>query len=646
MVEVFFTRGFPMKQASLKTRLNTRLFVLLFGIGLLFSFSLHYYLKGLMAAEVEEKAHLVFSNLLAVQTYVRETLRPVMYKSLPEGAFIMEGMSTSYVTRMVMSDLNMAKNQFTYRRVALDPRNPDFYANELEQELIRFFQNNPDIQIHSQFIENDGDKYFLMARPAVFEKPCLVCHGQPQEAPNVLLNRYGDERGFYRKEGEIGGLDSLIMPVERESAAIRRVTLGFVIIFCCGTLVILGVNHFFFDRIMILNIGRLTEVMRNRFPDEADKTLVRESAEGNEIDQMIADIERLADLLHDARNQLAAYAANLESIFEGIADPLFLLNSRGEIVFDNSSAKQLAEGISGSDAYLADILGLRELTEDFGKEIIQKEVVLPDRRSIILRAYPLKARNAFGQTVVYARDNTLEKKMTAQFQQSEKAVALGLLASGLAHEINNPLGVILCYTRLLWDDGKSPHAEDLDIIIRHTLQAQRVLRDLMRFAQPKAEVFSYVNFAEIAGFIARVFSIKAAKQGISITVDCPPDLPPVRGTISALEQILTNLIINALDALENRTSETQGEIIVSAHHEQETGEVVLTVQDNGPGIAEENLNRVFDPFFTTKQLGRGTGLGLSVVYGLVMDLGGQITVENRDGAVFSFRLKTEEAEDV
>ncbi len=178
-----------MKHSNLQTKLVARLLLGLVGFALLFAFSLNYYLRALMETEVADKARIIFANLLAVQTYVRETLRPVMYSIVPAQDFVIEAMSTSYVTRKVMSDLNMARDQFSYRRVSLDPRNPEYAANEMEREFIREFQCDPSKQIRSQFRLIDGEESYVSARPVVFKKSCLSCHGNPEDAPAVMLAR-------------------------------------------------------------------------------------------------------------------------------------------------------------------------------------------------------------------------------------------------------------------------------------------------------------------------------------------------------------------------------------------------------------------------------------------------------------------------
>lgn len=791
-----------MRKPGLKTKLTARLLFVLLGMGLLVALSLQYYLNALVRTEVANKARLIFDNLLAVQTYVRETLRPIMYEVLPPGAFVIETMSNSYITRKVMSDLNMARDQFTYRRVALDPRNPQYAPTEMEREIIAYFQKNPEVQTLSRFERLGGEECYIAARPVVFQKSCLDCHGRPENAPTVMLARYGRERGFGRQEGEIAGLDMLVLPVEREAAATRQVTITFVLLFSCGMLVILGFTHFFVDRLMLQNIGRLNELLRRRFPEEASSTLNGPRRKGDEIESMVADMERFADHLHAAREKLADYAANLEakvedrttalrleanarradvqlfldmlalfakdldrkrlldralevvadrfgaasaayhclfsgdvypwpateaplaldaaqqgdvmeglghfqpgaatvpvvaitelrgalvlmwrtpeelpprerevllavgrqlgialenleaieslwqrkavleSIFEGIADPLFLVGAGGEVVHANESAHHLLQTLTDPDRKGPRVLRLAQLSaaaEAAGSRAVQQDILLPDGRSLSLRAYPLSGLGGAGRTIVYARDTTVEKTMLARLQQGEKALAVGKLAAGLAHEINNPLGVILCYARLLRDDARGPHAEDLDIIIRHTLQAQKVLQDLMRFARPKPETVGPVNLAEIVGFIARVFQVRAERQHVRLVVDLAPGLPPILGDAAGLEQILTNTIVNSMDALEGSGAEGAGCITIAAHPDAAPGYVTLTIADNGPGIPEEHLSRIFDPFFTTKAVGRGTGLGLAVVYGLVRDMDGTIDVKSRDGAVFTIRLRS------
>jgi C4-dicarboxylate-specific signal transduction histidine kinase len=129
-----------------------------------------------------------------------------------------------------------------------------------------------------------------------------------------------------------------------------------------------------------------------------------------------------------------------------------------------------------------------------------------------------------------------------------------------------------------------------------------------------------------------MFSVQAESKSITLEADIPEDLPAVKADGSSLEQVFGNLLINAMDAVEPGN----GRIRLEAS--RENGRLNVSVTDNGHGIPEEHLGSIFDPFFTTKEVGKGTGLGLAVVYGIVKDLGGSISVENGRGAAFKLSL--------
>ncbi len=221
-------------------------------------------------------------------------------------------------------------------------------------------------------------------------------------------------------------------------------------------------------------------------------------------------------------------------------------------------------------------------------------------------------------------------------RRNERMVAVGQLAAGLAHEINNPLGVIRCYAELLQASQAEPQAQDdLSVIVRHTDQARRVVRDLLDFARPRPAQPGPSDLAQVAAATLEVLRPRGKGGRTGISLETEPGLPLVRAGAEALEHILTNLVMNALDAVSD-LPEGAGQVRVSLGLRQ--GKVELRVEDNGPGIAPEHLDRVFDPFFTTKDVGKGTGLGLAVVYSLVRDLDGAIEVESPAGGGAVFRV--------
>ncbi len=239
--------------------------------------------------------------------------------------------------------------------------------------------------------------------------------------------------------------------------------------------------------------------------------------------------------------------------------------------------------------------------------------------------------------MVHVREVTDERRLFEQMSRAERLAAVGKLAAGLAHELNNPLGVIRCYAELLAKSAASEEQKgDAAVILKHTDQAKNVLRDLLDFARPKAPTDRDTDLAEVARGVAGVFAPQADKRGAAISVFAPPGLPPVRVDPSVVEHMLANLLLNALDALPARG----GAIRVDLDRDGAADEIVLRVADNGPGIPAENLPHVFDPFFTTKEVGKGTGLGLTVIYRFMRDLGGRVTAANgsEGGAVFSLNF--------
>jgi CheY-like chemotaxis protein len=230
-------------------------------------------------------------------------------------------------------------------------------------------------------------------------------------------------------------------------------------------------------------------------------------------------------------------------------------------------------------------------------------------------------------------------------RQSEKLAALGQLVSGVAHELNNPLAAILHFAEDLLEDERS--AEDLEALTVIRDQARRsrtIVRDLLSFVRFRHPTREHVDLYQVLAAGVRALQPMVEHIGASLEAELPSEQPFGSTDPAALQQILTNLVINAAQA-------TGFNGVVRVRAEIEAGELLLIVEDNGPGIAPSNLPRIFEPFFTTKAVGEGTGLGLSVTLGIVQQLGGRISAENRSieegsGARFSVRLPIDRDADV
>lgn len=222
-----------------------------------------------------------------------------------------------------------------------------------------------------------------------------------------------------------------------------------------------------------------------------------------------------------------------------------------------------------------------------------------------------------------------------QLLHSEKLASLGKLAAGVAHELNNPLGGILMYANMLLEQAsEGPMAQDLRVIVEQALRCKEIVRGLLDFAKRRGEERARVHLNEILEKSIALMSKQAMFLNVQLEQDLAADLPPLAADPDQLGQVFTNLIVNAVDAMEGR-----GTLRIRTWAEGSPPQVHVEISDTGSGIPEEHLPRIFDPFFTTKDVGKGTGLGLSIAYGIVRRQGGDIQVRSRVGEGTAFHLR-------
>ena len=223
-----------------------------------------------------------------------------------------------------------------------------------------------------------------------------------------------------------------------------------------------------------------------------------------------------------------------------------------------------------------------------------------------------------------------------QLIQAEKLSSLGTLTAGVAHQLNNPLNNISTSCQIAIDEFTSGdekiQQQMLHNIEQETLRARDVVKNLLEFARTQEFAPQQAALAEVV-HKSILLAKSQIRPDIGMTVDIPADLV-LPMDVQRMQEVFINLIINATQAIDR-----QGQITIRAALDVATGEVVIEIQDNGQGIPEKNLARIFDPFFTTKEVGVGTGLGLSVVYGIVQQHRGSIAVQSKAGQGTSFFIR-------
>jgi signal transduction histidine kinase len=262
-----------------------------------------------------------------------------------------------------------------------------------------------------------------------------------------------------------------------------------------------------------------------------------------------------------------------------------------------------------------------------------REVIL-DCRTQLVCDHDGKATAVCGVST----DITERVRLEAQLRQQQKLEAIGTLAGGVAHEINNPINGIMNYAQLIKDlvAGQEPAVDEIaDEIIIETERVASIVRNLLRFARHEKEEHGPVAVREIVeGTLALVNTVLRHDQ-ILLEVSVPEGLPQIRCRSQEIQQVVMNLVTNARDALNAKYLEYDEDKVMrlqAARVDTEHGPCVkLTVEDHGIGIEPDVKPRIFDPFFTTKGRDQGTGLGLSISYGIVREHGGTITVETETG---------------
>jgi PAS domain S-box-containing protein len=253
--------------------------------------------------------------------------------------------------------------------------------------------------------------------------------------------------------------------------------------------------------------------------------------------------------------------------------------------------------------------------------------------------------------IMSLRDLSLRKRLEAdreemqrQLYQSSKMASIGELSAGVAHEINNPLNGIINFAQLLKDEER-PRTEFeqqmIDGIIDEGERIAKIVRGLLTFARAETHELERVHFADSIKTSIALFGRQFEKDGITVEIDLEKDLPFVRADGSRLRQVVVNLISNAHHALKAKQGDSDKKLFrISARRAGKNGEVVrVEFYDNGVGIKREDLNKVFDPFFTTRRETGGTGLGLSVSFGIIRDFGGKINVESEVGKFTRFTIE-------
>ncbi len=289
--------------------------------------------------------------------------------------------------------------------------------------------------------------------------------------------------------------------------------------------------------------------------------------------------------------------------------------------------------------YFYYVVAVRPLkkTSSFFKAVASGQKGLDDKFEIKGHDEIAELAESFNQMVQHIKQSQDERKaIEEKLRQTDKLASIGQLAAGVAHEINNPLSIVLGYTKLLMKDNDTDNRikEDLSVIHNNAGICKKIVEDLLDFSRQKST--KYIQADTNSTVESAVSSIEGNfADKINIVRHYDPFVPPVTMDADKMKQVYTNILMNACQAM-NST----GVITVSTRYDAAKNMVSIVFSDTGSGIREDVKARIFEPFFTTKEPGEGTGLGLSVSYGIVREHNGEIFAESSEGqgAVFTIEL--------
>ncbi|HYS44075.1 MAG TPA: ATP-binding protein, partial [Geobacteraceae bacterium] len=266
-----------------------------------------------------------------------------------------------------------------------------------------------------------------------------------------------------------------------------------------------------------------------------------------------------------------------------------------------------------------------------------------ESRYFDVTATPIEDPNEQTRALVFIRDVTEKRLNELQLLQAEKMSSIGMLAAGVAHEINNPLTSVAGYAeallrrfrdepQLVDDPRLGDFRKYLEVIIRESYRCKGIIDSLLSFSRKSEGTIGLVDVNQILNDVLELVRHKARNENIEIREALQQDLPMVMGDAAGLRQVFLNLTMNALQAIDG-----PGAIEIATF--ERNGMVTATIRDSGCGIPPTLMDQIWDPFFTTKDVGKGVGLGLAVTYNIIKKHGGEVHVESKHGQGSKFTVR-------
>jgi len=454
-------------------------------------------------------------------------------------------------------------------------------------------------------------------------------------------------------------------------------------VFAIQAALIGAVLAFYLSQLLVKPIQQLVQGTKKVSEgDFSQRVLLRSRDEIGELAQsfnrMVVSLEQSQARLNQSSQELRGTKETLENIIQSSVDAIVATDPKGRITFANRSMHEMILGEAASEGKLLGIKmsqlysggypeakKIMDIIRDRGRLVNYETTIAWEGRILPILTSASLLKDEKGNTVGtlgVIKDLTEKKKLEedlkkaqSELVQKDKLAAIGRLASGVAHELNDPLTSILTFSNLLKEETvEESSRESLDIIVKEAIRARRIVSDLLSFSRESKPALQWIDLNDVLNMSLLLLEKQGALEKVEVRMQLAKEIPLVRGDSGQLQQVFTNIILNAIQALPPpilaREGSPSGERRIYLRTQFFDGQedsvtppsalkgpfVRIQIGDTGKGIRPEDLNKIFDPFFTTKPTGEGTGLGLYIVSGILKNYGAPHFLESAPGRGTNF----------